>query len=165
MSCAVDALGPEAGPGRGGPHCPADAAGQRRGELRGLSAASFSGRGDWPCSIRIPQKTGPCRRAGRVRAAGLHFVGGRRRARRRPYLLVGWLWYLIMLLPVIGLVQVGLQARADRYTYLALTGPCLAVVWAVAEWLCSRRRAPCAHGRRPLASLATCAVLRAVRDG
>ena len=38
-----------------------------------------------------------------------------------------------MLLPVIGLVQVGLQARADRYTYLALTGPCLAIVWAVAS--------------------------------
>ena len=71
---------------------------------------------------------------------------------RRPYLLVGWLWYLIMLLPVLGLMQVGLQARADRYTYLALTGPCLAVVWAVAEWLCSRRRL------LPLA-LATCAAL------
>ena len=78
---------------------------------------------------------------------------------RRPYLLVGWLWYLIMLLPVIGLVQVGLQARADRYTYLALTGPCLAVVWAVAEVLRSRRWL----GRQVLvvggASLATFAAL------
>ena len=73
---------------------------------------------------------------------------------RRPYLLVGWLWYLIMLLPVIGLVQVGLQARADRYTYLALTGPCLAAVWGVAEAVRSRRAAP-----RPVVSLATCAAL------
>ena len=52
--------------------------------------------------------------------------------RKRPYLLVGWLWYLGMLLPVIGLVQIGgAQARADRYTYLPQIGLCLAVVWAV----------------------------------
>ncbi len=48
---------------------------------------------------------------------------------KRPYLLVGWLWYLGMLLPVIGLVQIGTQARADRYTYLPQVGLCLAVVW------------------------------------
>ena len=49
--------------------------------------------------------------------------------RRCPYLMMGWLWYLGMLLPVIGLVQVGAQAMADRYTYLTLIGPCLALVW------------------------------------
>jgi protein O-mannosyl-transferase len=53
--------------------------------------------------------------------------------RQRPYLLVGWLWYVIILLPVIGLVQVGFQAMADRYTYLSLTGPFLMQVWGVAE--------------------------------
>ena len=42
--------------------------------------------------------------------------------RRRPYLLVGWLWYLGTLVPVIGFVQVGSQAMADRYTYLPLVG-------------------------------------------
>ena len=42
--------------------------------------------------------------------------------RRFPYLLVGWLWYLGMLVPVIGLVQVGGQAMADRYTYLPQIG-------------------------------------------
>ena len=47
--------------------------------------------------------------------------------RRLPSLLVGWLWYLLMLLPVIGLIQVGDQAMADRYTYLPLVGPCLVV--------------------------------------
>lgn len=51
--------------------------------------------------------------------------------RKRPYLLVGWLWYLGMLVPVIGLVQVGSQAHADRYTYLPQIGLCLALVWAV----------------------------------
>jgi tetratricopeptide (TPR) repeat protein len=54
-------------------------------------------------------------------------------ARRRPYLLVGWLWYLGTLVPVIGLVQVGDQAWADRYTYLPLIGVFLAVVWGVAD--------------------------------
>ena len=54
-------------------------------------------------------------------------------AARRPYLVVGWLWYLGTLVPVIGLVQVGDQAWADRYTYLPLIGVFLAVVWGVAD--------------------------------
>jgi len=51
----------------------------------------------------------------------------------RPYLAVGWLWYLGMLVPVIGLVQVGSQAMADRYTYLPLIGLAIAVAWGVPE--------------------------------
>ena len=50
---------------------------------------------------------------------------------RRPYLLVGWLWYLGMLVPVIGLVQVGSQAMADRYTYLPQIGLYIALAWGV----------------------------------
>jgi Flp pilus assembly protein TadD len=53
--------------------------------------------------------------------------------RRRPYLLVGWLWYLVTLLPVIGLVQVGLQAMADRYTYLTQIGLYIALAFGVAH--------------------------------
>ena len=65
--------------------------------------------------------------------------------RSHPYLLVGWLWYLGMLVPVIGIVQVGSQAMADRYTYLPQIGLCIALVWYGAEfvggkssrrWLC-----------------------------
>jgi tetratricopeptide (TPR) repeat protein len=48
--------------------------------------------------------------------------------RSHPYLLVGWLWYLGMLIPVIGIVQVGNQAMADRYTYLPQIGLCIALV-------------------------------------
>jgi tetratricopeptide (TPR) repeat protein len=59
--------------------------------------------------------------------------------RRRPYLLMGWLWYLIMLVPVIGILQVGLQARADRYTYLPQIGLYLLLTWAVTD-LCARWR-------------------------
>lgn len=55
------------------------------------------------------------------------------RARKSPWLLVGWLWFLGTLVPVIGLVQVGRQAMADRYTYLPFIGLFLAVVWGLAE--------------------------------
>ncbi len=51
----------------------------------------------------------------------------------RPYLAVGWFWYLGMLLPVIGLVQLGTQAMADRNTYLPLIGIFVAVTWLAAE--------------------------------
>lgn len=54
-------------------------------------------------------------------------------ARRRPFLLVGWAWFLVTLLPSLGLVQVGLQARADRYTYIPLVGIALAVAWTAAD--------------------------------
>jgi tetratricopeptide (TPR) repeat protein len=56
-----------------------------------------------------------------------------RLAARRPYLATGWLWFLGTLVPVIGLVQVGDQAWADRYTYLPSVGLFIAVVWGVAE--------------------------------
>ncbi len=51
--------------------------------------------------------------------------------RRAPYLLVGWFWYLGTLVPVIGLLQVGNQAMADRYTYLPQIGLAIAVVWGL----------------------------------
>jgi len=51
--------------------------------------------------------------------------------RRQPYLLVGWLWFLGTLIPVIGLVQLGEQAMADRYTYIPEIGLLLCVVWGV----------------------------------
>ena len=53
------------------------------------------------------------------------------RRRQNPYLIVGWLWYLVMLIPVIGIVQVGLQGHADRYTYLPQVGLDIAVVWLI----------------------------------
>jgi tetratricopeptide (TPR) repeat protein len=53
--------------------------------------------------------------------------------RPRPYLAVGWLWYAGMLVPVIGIVQVGMQAYADRYTYLPVIGLQVAVIWWLGE--------------------------------
>jgi tetratricopeptide (TPR) repeat protein len=61
-----------------------------------------------------------------------------RAGRRRPYLPVGWFWYLGTLVPVIGLIQVGRQSMADRYTYIPLIGVFMIVAWgvpdAIARW-------------------------------
>jgi len=56
-----------------------------------------------------------------------------RAGKPRPYLAVGWLWYLGTLFPVIGLIQVGSQAMADRYTYVALIGLFVMIAWAPGE--------------------------------
>lgn len=53
--------------------------------------------------------------------------------KNKAYLIVGWLWYLITLLPVIGIIQVGVQAMADRYTYLPSVGIFIIIVWWIAD--------------------------------
>ncbi len=59
-----------------------------------------------------------------------------------PYFLVGWLWYLSMLAPVIGIVEINRQGHADRYTYLPQIGLYLALIWGIAKlsarWRCRR---------------------------
>jgi tetratricopeptide (TPR) repeat protein len=54
--------------------------------------------------------------------------------KERPYLLAGWLWYLGMMVPTLGLVQISYYSHADRYTYLPEIGLVLAGTWAVGEW-------------------------------
>lgn len=91
----------------------------------------------WPVPLTmiypLPDSIGPAAVAGAaillLAISGLA-VWGRRRA---PYLLVGWLWYLGTLVPVIGIVQVGTQARADRFTYVPLIGLFVILVWACAD--------------------------------
>ncbi len=61
-----------------------------------------------------------------------------RAARRRPYLLAGWLWYLVTLAPVIGLVQIGRQAMADRYTYVPLVGIFVMMTWGARDLAASK---------------------------
>ena len=80
--------------------------------------------------------------------------------RRRPYLLVGWLWFLGMLVPVIGLVQFGAHARADRYTYLSQIGLSIALAWGVWSVYRSRQSLQAARWRRwMLAAVSGAAVL------
>jgi len=54
--------------------------------------------------------------------------------KNRPYLIVGWLWYVITLLPVCGIIQVGPHALADRYTYVTINGLFLLAVWGSFDW-------------------------------
>jgi len=53
--------------------------------------------------------------------------------RKRPYLIVGWLWYLITLLPVIGLLQAGYQSMADRFMYLPMTGLLIMMIYGISD--------------------------------
>jgi protein O-mannosyl-transferase len=74
------------------------------------------------------------------------------RARRAPWLATGWFWYLGMLVPVIGLVQVGAQSMADRYTYVPLVGLFIMLCWSV----------PCSGIRRPILKTVTSVAAAAV---
>lgn len=82
-----------------------------------------------------------------------------RNAKRRPFLLVGWLWYLGTLVPVIGLVQVGNQAMADRYTYIPLIGIFIAVVWLASELAPARRVKTVFTGAVAVVALLACAAV------
>jgi len=80
-------------------------------------------------------------------------------ARRHRYLPVGWLWFLGTLIPMIGLVQVGRQAMADRYAYLPFIGLFIMICWGAADcvvassrWLASRQVEPTAVGAAPVPS-------------
>lgn len=68
-----------------------------------------------------------------------------REHKRHPYLIVGWLWYLITMLPVIGIVRVGMHALADRYTYVPLIGIFIMLSWGISDLWNSRM-----NERRPL---------------
>ena len=76
---------------------------------------------------------------------------------RQPWWGVGWGWFIAMLIPTLGLVQVGVQARADRYTYLALTGLALALAWSVWRFAGASRARQRACAAAGLALLVACA--------
>src|SRR6266446_6934749 len=81
------------------------------------------------------------------------------RRRKNPYLIVGWLWYLIMLIPVIGIVQVGLQGHADRYTYLPHIGLDIALTWLIWDLTKSWRQQKILLGAAAAVVLATLSIL------
>ncbi|NTV42378.1 MAG: tetratricopeptide repeat protein [Syntrophobacteraceae bacterium] len=78
-------------------------------------------------------------------------------AGKYPYLLAGWLWYLVTLLPVVGIVKVGDVAMADRYTYIPLIGPFIALAWGAFD-LSQALRLPRA-ALAAVSALALCASL------
>ncbi len=87
------------------------------------------------------------------------------RVRRKPYLAVGWFWFLGMLVPAIGLVQVGFQSMADRYMYLPSIGLFIMLCWSVPSCAMERRNMKVIGCIGAAAVLAVCAVLSRVQAG
>jgi tetratricopeptide (TPR) repeat protein len=104
-----------------------------------VSYASYLGMTAWPSSLGVyyphPASIGAAIPAWKILGACLLLAAITAVAvhqwRRRPYLPVGWFWYLGTLVPVIGLTQIGNQAMADRYTYVPLIGIFIALAWGV----------------------------------
>ncbi len=112
-----------------------------------LAAVGYLGKLLWPVGLSpfYPHPGGGVSRPAAIAAAlalaGLtYFILARRRS--VPWLSTGWAWYIVTLVPVVGLVQVGQQAMADRYTYLPSIGAVLAIVWSV-----DRRSGPSSASR------------------
>jgi protein O-mannosyl-transferase len=78
--------------------------------------------------------------------------------KEKPYCLIGWLWFLGMLAPVIGIVQVGVQALAERYTYLPFIGLFIALVWLVGDAVANYPKIRIATQLLAVVILAVCAV-------
>jgi Flp pilus assembly protein TadD len=98
-----------------------------------ISYLLYLGKMVWPLNLSVfypYQKTWP---VWQIFAAGMILsvisFGVIRKAGRYPYLLFGWLWYVGTLIPVIGLIQVGIHSMADRYTYVPLIGIYIALAW------------------------------------
>jgi tetratricopeptide (TPR) repeat protein len=98
----------------------------------------------WPVNLAVyypfsPENLPAWKVAGAFALLAFVTIIAIRQATRRPYLIVGWLWFLGTLVPVIGLVQVGGQAMADRYHYIPSIGLFIAIVFAAADFAASRR--------------------------
>jgi len=122
-----------------------------------LSYGTYAWQMIWPSGLSVFYPHSGSARVGATAAALLFLAGmsvaAAHAARTRRHVTAGWLWYLATLAPVIGLVQVGMQAAADRYTYVPLIGLFVLVVWELAERAGTRAMA------RMLASAAACAAI------
>ena len=107
-----------------------------------LSYVRYIAKTLWPTDLAIyyphTNRLQPALAAGALALLALITWFAVRERVRRPYLVCGWLWYLGTLVPVIGLVQVGSQAMADRYTYIPSIGLYVAAVWSAREWISQR---------------------------
>jgi tetratricopeptide (TPR) repeat protein len=103
----------------------------------------------WPSGLAVlypPRTPDPGLVAGAVVLLVLLTVVAWKCAEQRPYITVGWFWYVGTLIPVIGIMQVGVQTMADRYTYLPMVGLSIAIVWPLAQLAESRAMQPVLAG-------------------
>jgi len=108
-----------------------------------ISYARYLGKAFWPSKLVLPYphplKLYPAWQVGAAVLLLLLISVLVLRAREQRYLAVGWFWFLGSLVPMIGLVQVGAQAMADRYAYISFIGLFLMIVWLVADWAEARQ--------------------------
>ena len=104
-----------------------------------VAYVGYLGQAFWPTNLAILYPLGETVPTGTLAMAIVLLLaitaGAVWNLRRRPWLGVGWFWYVGMLVPTIGLVQVGMQQGADRYTYLPLIGVFLMLAWEIPERL------------------------------
>jgi len=104
-----------------------------------ISYIAYIGKMIWPSNLAVfypyPKLLVPWQVLGSVLLLIAITVAVFRMVKRSPYLATGWLWYIGTLVPVIGIVQAGAQAMADRYTYIPLTGLFIMVAWGVPDLL------------------------------
>jgi protein O-mannosyl-transferase len=102
-----------------------------------VSYFRYIGKMIWPFDLSvfypIPEAWAPWQVGGSLLLLISISVFAFRARDRHPYLFVGWFWYMGTLVPVIGIVQVGLQSMADRYTYIPMIGLSMAVIWGIVE--------------------------------
>jgi tetratricopeptide (TPR) repeat protein len=135
-----------------------------------LSCLRYLGKTCWPDRLAVfyphPETVGPWWAwAGALLAVVAATALALHLARSRPWAPVGWFWYLGSLVPVIGLLQVGEQAMADRYTYLTLTGIFLAATWSLERAVAARPRLRLAAAAFAAALVVACAALSARQVG
>jgi len=127
-----------------------------------VAYARYLGKIFWPSPLAVfygYEHRSFCQVAGAVCLLALITVWVVRQGRARPYLAVGWFWFAGMLVPTIGLVQVGHQAMADRYSYLPSVGIFLMAAWGLAEFAARRPPLLKAVSAAGAAAVAACLVL------
>ena len=134
-----------------------------------LSYAGYIGKMCWPTGLAVWYPLHPGVSPAAVMVAGIVLIGGTiaviREARRRPWLITGWFWYLGMLVPVIGVFQGAGEAMADRYPYIPMVGLFIMASWNAPSRATERRNLKVIACTAAIAVLVVCAALSRVQVG